>query len=81
MFLCSSSVEHSDLYINAFPIEQNILDDILRVEHLIKHFIKKSVFRSKVSIVRATDDISFSVKKGEVFVLAGESSDTAFEFS
>ena len=54
-------------------IEQNILDDILIVEHLIKHFIKKSVFTSKVSIVRAIDDISFSVKKGEVFVLAGES--------
>jgi len=54
-------------------IEQDILDDILRVEHLTKHFIKKSVFKSKVSIVRATDDISFSVKKGEVFVLAGES--------
>jgi len=54
-------------------IEQNILDEILRIEHLTKHFIKKSVFRSKRSIVRATDDISFSVKKGEVFVLAGES--------
>ncbi len=54
-------------------IEQNILDEILRIEHLTKHFIKKSVFKSNVSIVRATDDISFSVKKGEVFVLAGES--------
>ena len=46
---------------------------ILRIENLQKHFIKKSIFRSQVSIVKAADDISFSVRKGEVFVLAGES--------
>ena len=31
------------------------------------------MFGSKSDTVRATDDISFSLKKGEVFVLAGES--------
>ena len=31
------------------------------------------MFSSKVSIVKATDDVTFSIKKGEVFVLAGES--------
>ena len=31
------------------------------------------MFSSKSSIVKAVDDISFSIKKGEVFVLAGES--------
>ncbi len=31
------------------------------------------MFSSKSTIVRATDDISFSLKEGEVFVLAGES--------
>jgi len=31
------------------------------------------MFSSKSSIVKATDDVSFSIKKGEVFVLAGES--------
>ncbi|KEQ55923.1 putative peptide ABC transporter ATP-binding protein y4tS [Marine Group I thaumarchaeote SCGC AAA799-N04] len=46
---------------------------ILRVEHLKKHFIKKGMFGKQSDTVRATDDISFSVKKGEVFVLAGES--------
>ena len=50
-----------------------MMDEILKIENLKKHFVKKSVFSSKASIVRATDDISFSVKKGEVFVLAGES--------
>ncbi len=48
------------------------MNEILRVEHLKKYFIKKGLFASK-SIVRATDDVSFSLKKGEVFVLAGES--------
>ncbi len=49
------------------------MDEILRIENLQKHFVKKSIFSSQVSIVKAIDDISFSVRKGEVFVLAGES--------
>ncbi|MBC8517040.1 MAG: ABC transporter ATP-binding protein [Nitrosopumilus sp.] len=49
------------------------MDEILRVEHLKKHFIKKGMFGAKSVTVRATDDVSFSLKKGEVFVLAGES--------
>jgi len=48
------------------------VNEILKVEHLKKYFIKKGLFGSK-SIVKATDDVSFSLKKGEVFVLAGES--------
>ena len=38
-----------------------------------KHYIKKKIFTSETSIVKAVDDVSFSVKQGEVFVLAGES--------
>ncbi|MHA7733561.1 ABC transporter ATP-binding protein [Nitrosopumilus sp. S6] len=49
------------------------MEDILRIEHLKKYFIKKGMFGKQSDIVRATDDISFSIKKGEVFVLAGES--------
>ena len=49
------------------------MTDILKVEHLKKYFIKKGMFGSKSITVRATDDVSFSLKKGEVFVLAGES--------
>ncbi len=48
------------------------MDEILKVEHLKKYFIKKGLFSSK-STVRAIDDVSFILKKGEVFVLAGES--------
>ena len=49
------------------------MDEILRIEHLSKFFIKKSIFSTKISTVKAVDDVSFSLKKGEVFVLAGES--------
>jgi len=49
------------------------MSDILKIEHLTKHFVKKSLFSSKSSIVKAADDVSFSLKEGEVFVLAGES--------
>jgi len=49
------------------------LSEILRIEHLKKYFVKKSLFKSRSSIVKATDDVSFSLHRGEVFVLAGES--------
>ena len=49
------------------------MEDILKVEHLKKYFTKKGMFGVKSTTVRATDDVSFSLKKGEVFVLAGES--------
>ena len=47
--------------------------EILKIEHLKKYFIKKKIFTSETSTVKAVDDISFSIKQGEVFVLAGES--------
>jgi peptide/nickel transport system ATP-binding protein len=50
-----------------------MLDEILRVEHLSKFFIKKSIFSKKIISIKAVDNISFSLKRGEVFVLAGES--------
>ena len=53
-----------------YPI---LMSDILKIEHLTKHFVKKGIFSSKSSVVKAADDVSFSLKEGEVFVLAGES--------
>ena len=50
-----------------------LLAEILKIEHLKKYYIKKKIFSSNSSIVKATDDISFSINRGEVFVLAGES--------
>jgi len=49
------------------------LSEILKVENLTKFFIKKKIFSSNKTIVKAVDDISFSIKKGEILVLAGES--------
>ncbi len=49
------------------------MDEILRVINLKKYFIKKNIFSSKTSTIKASDDVSFYLNKGEVFVLAGES--------
>ena len=49
------------------------MDEILSVKNLKKYFIKNQIFSSKSSTVRAVDDVSFSIKKGDVFILAGES--------
>ena len=53
--------------------KRSVLSEILKIEHLKKYYIKKKIFSSDSSIVKATDDISFSINTGEVFVLAGES--------
>jgi len=53
-------------------------NDILKVEDLKKYFpveksfLEKMLTRSR-SYVKAVDNVSFSVRKGEVFTLAGES--------
>jgi len=49
------------------------LDEILRVEGLSKQFIKKNMFGSKISIVKAVENVSFSLHNDEVLVIAGES--------
>ncbi len=49
------------------------MSEILRVENLKKYFTKKGMFGSKSSTVKAADNVSFSLEKGEVMVLAGES--------
>ena len=49
------------------------MEDIISVQNLTKRFVKKGIFSSSGIVVRAVDDISFSLKKGEVLVLAGES--------
>jgi peptide/nickel transport system ATP-binding protein len=53
-------------------------DEILRVENLTKYypveksFLEKALARSK-HFVKAVDNVSFTVKRGEIFTLAGES--------
>ena len=55
-----------------------VADAVVSVEHIKKYFpIKRGLLSSVVSgenlFVKAVDDVSFYVKKGEVFGLAGES--------
>lgn len=49
-------------------------ETILKVEHLKKYFpITAGVFQKTVGYVKAVDDISFEIKKGETLGLVGES--------
>ena len=50
-----------------------MLDEILRVEGLSKQFVKKNMFGSKTSLVKAVEDVTFSLHNDEVLVIAGES--------
>ncbi len=49
-------------------------DHILRVQNLKKYFVSGGGFMSKNTLtIRAVDDISFAIKRGETFGLVGES--------
>ena len=49
------------------------MDEILKVEGLSKQFIKKNLFGSKISIIKAVENVTFSLHTNEVLVIAGES--------
>jgi oligopeptide transport system ATP-binding protein len=46
---------------------------LLEVRHLVKHFSRREGFLAKPSMVRAVNDVSFTVDQGETFGLVGES--------
>ena len=50
-----------------------MLGEILKVEGLSKQFTKKNLFGSKLSTVKAVEDVTFSLHHDEVLVIAGES--------
>jgi peptide/nickel transport system ATP-binding protein/oligopeptide transport system ATP-binding protein len=53
---------------------QNQNDDLLQVKNLVKYFpIKGGIMQRVVAQVKAVDDVSFTVKKGETLGLVGES--------
>jgi len=64
---------------DAFTAEKaQTVSEIIKVEQLKKYFpVQKSfleqLFARKMNYVKAVDNVSFSIKKGEIFTLAGES--------
>src|SRR5687768_17941877 len=46
---------------------------LVEVRNLVKQFSRREGFLTKPSIVRAVDDVSFSIEEGETFGLVGES--------
>jgi ABC-type oligopeptide transport system ATPase subunit len=46
---------------------------LLEVKHLVKEFSRRRGILAPASVVRAVDDISFSIDEGETFGLVGES--------
>jgi oligopeptide/dipeptide ABC transporter ATP-binding protein len=49
-------------------------EELIRVENLVKYYsVKGGVFRREVAQVKAVDDVSFTINKGETLGLVGES--------
>jgi len=46
---------------------------LLEVRHLVKEFTRKNALFGKKTAVRAVDDVSFTIARGETFGLVGES--------
>ncbi len=46
---------------------------LLEVHHLVKHFVRKQGLLRPPSVVKAVDDVSFTIDEGEMFGLVGES--------
>ena len=52
----------------------SLTEALLEVKNIKKYFpIKAGIFRKTVGYIKAVDDISFHIKKGETLVLVGES--------
>jgi peptide/nickel transport system ATP-binding protein/oligopeptide transport system ATP-binding protein len=51
-----------------------VKEDLIEVKNLVKYYpVKGGIFRRKIAEVKAVDDVSFSIRKGETLGLVGES--------
>ncbi|PYR26605.1 MAG: peptide ABC transporter substrate-binding protein [Acidobacteria bacterium] len=46
---------------------------LVEVSHLVKHFVRNAGLFRKGTVVKAVDDVSFTIEEGETFGLVGES--------
>ena len=72
--------ENTSAGINTIPVAKTIqTEELVRLEHVCKYFpVQSGLFaalltRGHIPSVKAVDDVSFTIHKGEVFGLAGES--------
>jgi len=55
-------------------VEPHNAEDLVEVEHLVKYFpVRAGLMQRVVNWVKAVDDVSFTVKKGETLGMVGES--------
>ncbi len=55
-------------------MEMQKAEDLVKVEHLVKYFpVRAGLLQRVVNWVKAVDDVSFTVKKGETLGMVGES--------
>jgi peptide/nickel transport system ATP-binding protein len=50
-----------------------VMEPLLEVRHLVKHFVRKHGLFRAPSVVKAVDNVTFGIGEGEMFGLVGES--------
>ena len=60
---------------NPTPPVTSLTGDILKIDHLVMHFpiSQGIVFQRQIGAIRAVDDVSFAIPRGETLGLVGES--------
>ena len=70
-----TTAEEAAAYLSRRAAELEGVPELLGVDHLVKEFpvMKGGILRRQAGSVKAVSDVSFSIKKGEVYGLVGES--------